>query len=191
MTRDTDPRIAEAAALDALASPVRQEIVDTLAMLGGGAPVAALAEQLGRPADGLYYHLRVLSRAGLVAETAPGPAGGRRFALVRRGQPTLRYRPDDAGARRALARIAHGLLAIARRDFDAALAAGDACVEGPRRTLWAARNTGWLDAAGLAEANALLERLCELLGRPRRPGCDTQVGLAFVLAPLRPRPARR
>ncbi|MBX3726476.1 MAG: helix-turn-helix transcriptional regulator [Xanthomonadales bacterium] len=191
MSGTRDPRISSPAALDALASPVRQEIVDTLAMLGGDAPVAALAGQLGRPADGLYYHLRVLSRAGLVAETPPGPAGGRRFALVRRGQPTLRYRPDDAAARRALARIAHGLLAIARRDFDAALAAGDACVEGPRRTLWAARNTGWLDGDGLAEANALLARLCELLGQPRAPGRDTQVGLAFVLAPLRPRPARR
>ena len=55
-----------------LASPVRQEIVDTLAMLGGEASVAALAEQLGRPADGLYYHLRLLEQHELIVEAVNG-----------------------------------------------------------------------------------------------------------------------
>ncbi len=49
-----------------LSSPVRQEVVDTLAALGGQASIAAMAEHLGRPADGLYYHMRALVESGLV-----------------------------------------------------------------------------------------------------------------------------
>ena len=47
-----------------LASPARQEIVDTIEALGGEAAVAELAAQLGRSSDGLYYHLRHLVRGG-------------------------------------------------------------------------------------------------------------------------------
>ncbi|UKE72448.1 hypothetical protein [Xanthomonas graminis] len=55
------------------------------------------------------------------------------------------------------------------------------CASG--RQLWAARNKGWVNHAELAEANALLERLCELLSRPRDPSRDRPMSLAFVLAP--------
>ncbi|HYV40165.1 MAG TPA: helix-turn-helix domain-containing protein, partial [Thermoanaerobaculia bacterium] len=51
--------------LAALASPVRQEIVDVLAGMPR-APIAAIAAALGRPANGLYYHVRELVRVGLV-----------------------------------------------------------------------------------------------------------------------------
>ncbi len=61
-----------------LSSPVRQEIVDTLATLGGEAGVASLADQLGLPADGLYYHLRALVAGGLVDEI-PGHSGAERW----------------------------------------------------------------------------------------------------------------
>ena len=49
----------------ALVSSVRQEIVDVLCQMGTVA-VAELAAALGRPADAIYYHLRVLKRVGLV-----------------------------------------------------------------------------------------------------------------------------
>ncbi|HET9620627.1 MAG TPA: helix-turn-helix domain-containing protein, partial [Kofleriaceae bacterium] len=53
-------KIVEPRAIAALASPVRQEILDTVEALGGTATIAELAAQLGRPADGLYYHVTVL-----------------------------------------------------------------------------------------------------------------------------------
>ena len=51
------------------ATPVRVELVTAIQALGGAATVAQLAIQLGRPADGLYYHLRALVRGGLLRES--------------------------------------------------------------------------------------------------------------------------
>lgn len=182
--------IGEPARIAVLASPARQELVDTLTMLGGEATVATLAEQLGRPADGLYYHLRVLRRAGLVREGEPGPGGERRYRLVH-ARPRLAYRPADKRNTQAVKRVAQGLLQNARRDFDAALADPHAVVDGPQRQVWAARGKGWVSERDLLEINRLLTRLTALLGRPRTKTRDTLLSLAFVLAPLKPRPKRR
>ncbi len=175
-----------------LASAVRQEIVDTLVMLGGEASVAALAEQLGRPADGLYYHLRLLEKSGLIVASGEGDAGERRYRFKADQPPRLEYRPRDRGNVQAVKRVAHGLMQIAKRDFDAAI--DDPAViaeEGPERQLWAARNKGWVSDRDLAEINRTLQRLNQLLTRPRKPGRDTLVSLAFVLAPLEAKPKRR
>ena len=63
--------------IELLASPTRIELIDTLEALGGEATVAELAAQLGRPADGLYYHLRQLAAGGLIVEEES--AEGRRY----------------------------------------------------------------------------------------------------------------
>ena len=176
-----------------LASPIRQELVDTLAALGGEADVAELAGHLGRPADGLYYHLRAMAAGGLVCE-APSLAGrGQRFRLVRIGTAPLRLAYDLGanGNSAELRQFARALLQMAGRDFDQALTQGDATVAGELRTLWASRNKGWLSPADLAEVNALLERLGELTSQPRSAGRDQLISLAFVLAPVRSQPRRR
>lgn len=74
MNNDDLREVRDPAQVRLLSSPVRQEMVDTLAALGGEAGVANLADQLGRPADGLYYHLRALVLGGLVEEL-PGGEG--------------------------------------------------------------------------------------------------------------------
>ncbi|WP_369976602.1 winged helix-turn-helix domain-containing protein [Xanthomonas bundabergensis] len=184
--------IGDPAHIRLLASPVRQELVDTLASLGGRATVAELSEQLGRPADGLYYHLQLLAESGLVRE-GEGAAGERVFRLAGSAGVPLRLSYDlaDDEAASALAAYAKGLAQVAERDFQAALKQPGVVVEGPGRQLWAARNKGWVNAAELAEANALLERLCELLSRPRDPSRDRPMSLAFVLAPAAVRGRRR
>jgi DNA-binding transcriptional ArsR family regulator len=189
-------RIERPAAIALLASPLRQELVDTLQALGGEASVAELAVQLGRPADGLYYHLRLLTRGGLLAERRGRSRAGRgerryRIAVAPGGRLRLVYRPADRANRAAVARVAGGMLRIAGRDFRAALATPGVATRGPRRELWAARNQGWLSAAELAEVNRLLLRINQLLDRPRARGRDRLLSLCFVLAPLPARPARR
>ncbi|WP_425258648.1 helix-turn-helix domain-containing protein [Rubrivivax sp. RP6-9] len=175
-----------------LSSPVRHELADTLASLGGEATVATLAEQLGRPADGLYYHLQLLVDGGLVRERQ-GDNGERIFTLAGGGQAPLRLSYDLANdeATRALASYLKGLLHVAESDFLAGLKHGTVEVAGRRRRLWAARNKGWLNPAELEEANALLERLCELLSHPRDATRDVPMSLAFVLAPTAIRQRRR
>src|SRR5512143_8280 len=77
----------------ALASPIRQEILDALAGMPGSS-VASIADALGRPADSLYYHLRALARVGLVVPAGRGRA--RSEALYRTIAPNLRLAYDPA-----------------------------------------------------------------------------------------------
>lgn len=184
--------IRDPAQVRLLSSGVRQEMVDTLAALGGEAGVASLAEQLGRPADGLYYHLRALVAGGLVEEL-PSEGGERRFRLVGGGDGPLRlfYDLGPSGNAAELRAFIHGLLQIADRDFQAALGRSDTVVAGPARTLWASRNKGWLAAADVAEVNALLARLGELTSQPKADGREQLLSLAFVLSPTEARTKRR
>jgi hypothetical protein len=188
--------IADPAAITVLGSPVRQELVDTIESLGGVATIAELAEQLGRPADGLYYHVEILRRAGLLV---PAPrVRSRAGRSERRFQtPTtagkklgLVYRPRDPRNAAAVRGVVGGMLRIARRDFDRALA-GDVAVEGTQRELWAARGTGWVSDAELAEINRLLVQLSDHLRRPRGGPRQRLVSLCYVLAPMTARPKRR
>lgn len=176
-----------------LASPVRQEVVDTLAALGGEAEVGELAEHLGRSADGLYYHLRALTAGGLLEETERLPRRGRRFRLVGCGNTPLRlaYNLGANGNAEELQGFADGLLQVAGRDFRSALDEGLATVAGPQRELWASRSKGWLSPSDLAEVNALLCRLGDLISQPRTVQRDKLISLAFFLAPVRSHPKRR
>src|SRR5689334_13072601 len=68
--------------LSALASPARVDLIEALTRLGT-ASLAELAAALGRPADGLYYHVRALEKVGLVAAAGTRRVGGRSERLVR------------------------------------------------------------------------------------------------------------
>ncbi len=174
-----------------LASPTRIEIVDTLESMGGEATVAELAAQLGRPADGLYYHLRQLAEGGLLIETAT-PEGRRYRTRVPAGERLrLRYKPGRNANAQAVGDVAASVLRVAGRDFKRAIADAGAIAEGPLRELWAARNKGWVGDAELAEINRLLVRINALLHRPRTTTRNRLVALSWILAPVDAKPARR
>ena len=191
--------VADVARIDLLASPARMEIIDALEAARAAMSVAALATQLGRPADGLYYHLRQLVAAGLVVEQRAAAGRSYRAATPRGKRLRIGYQPGATANADAVARAVASLLRVAQRDFSAALADPDCVVEGPRRELWAGRVTGWVNRAELAEINALLARLGALLHRSQGKRSGRLVALSWVLAPLqvvpetaaRPRRARR
>jgi hypothetical protein len=175
--------------------------VDTLEALGGEASVAELATQLGKPADGLYYHLRLLSRGGLLLEIKGQSRAGRderRYRVhstprKKRPAPPLElvYEPENRANRKQVCRVVQSMLRITHRDFVRAMDSTDVVVEGPARELWAARGKGWVDATELEEMNTLLARLSHLLRRSRKGPGDRLVSLCFVLAPVPAKPARR
>jgi DNA-binding transcriptional ArsR family regulator len=183
--------VENARAIALLASPARIELVDTLEALGGEASVAELAAQLGRPADGLYYHLRQLAAGGLLVED-DAPDGKRYRLRTPRGTPlTLRYRPGASANAKAVAGVAASVLRVSERDFRRALADSTTVAEGPQRELWAARGKGWVGDADLAEINRLLVRLTQLLRKPRTASRERLVALSWVLAPVAAKPSRR
>lgn len=186
--------VEQGEALTALISTVRQEIIDTIEAIGGEVAIADIAAQLGRPADGIYYHVRRLVDSGLLREGSdPGDGRGRRYrTMARRGQRIrLKYGRGTRANDAAVLRVVHGLLRTAERDFARALLSGRAKGEGAQRDLWASRLKGWVDADDLAEVNRLLVRLSELLLQPRTPDRDHLISLAWMLSPIDGKPLRR
>ena len=185
--------ISDPGLITVLASPVRQEIVDTLAALGGDASAADLALQLGRHADGLYYHLKILCKAKLVVELTAQGEDERRYRLAGESSQPLRlaYRVPDGRHVTALRKFAHGLMQVAERDFGEALEMTGVGLESPARQLWAARNKGWLSEGELEEVNVLLERLCTLMSQTRTDERNQLLSCTFALAPHHVLPKRR
>src|SRR5687768_3557845 len=78
--------IRDARAIKLLASPLRQAMLDTI-VSHGAASVAELSRQLRRPADRLYYHVKLMQRAGLLLSSGHGDAGEERFDVP--GRPMM------------------------------------------------------------------------------------------------------
>src|SRR5262245_6928366 len=64
----------------ALASPLRQEILDVLESLGPST-IAALAQRLARRPDSLYFHVRKLEGLGLLTRSGVTGSGRGEAAL--------------------------------------------------------------------------------------------------------------
>jgi DNA-binding transcriptional ArsR family regulator len=169
--------------LTALASAARQEIFDVLEKMGT-VPVSELAATLGRPADALYYHLRILRKAGLVEEVQTRMEAGRRESLFRIAGADRRidYEASRRKGSRALTAIVSSMLRLGIRDFRRAIEDKDVVVSGDRRELWALRRTGWIAPEDLAEINKSMERLGNKVLKPRGPG--ELYGITILLTPL-------
>ncbi|MDX2148271.1 MAG: helix-turn-helix domain-containing protein [Planctomycetota bacterium] len=184
----SSPWICKASQVRALASPVRQEIVDALES-AGPRTMAELAGLLGRRADALYFHVRHLLAVGLVVEREPR-VDGRHVASVYdvAWRPMrLSYRPPARA--KDIRAVVSGATRLALRDFGEALASVPHLEQEPDRgrpdNLWGARAKGWLTKEQLAELNGLLERALQML-RDSPPREDAAcVSVCFVLAPAR------
>ncbi len=174
----------------ALGAATRQEIVDVLPRMGT-VSVAELAGALGRPADSLYHHLRILERVGLVLKAGSRRAGRRREALIRAVAPELwlRYALGKAGNGKEVNAIIGSMLRLGMRDFRKAFAAAEAAVAGPKRELWAVRRTGWLTEEQIAEVNLHIQRLMKRMEGAARKG--RLYAVTVVLTPLAGRAAER
>jgi DNA-binding transcriptional ArsR family regulator len=167
----------------ALAAATRQEIIDVLPGMGA-VSVAELAAVLQRPADSLYYHLRILKRVALVLSAGGRRVGGRREALFRAVAPemSLRYELGKKGNAREVNAIVASMLRLGIRDFGNSFGAAQAAVSGPHRELWALRKTGWLSQDQLAAVNRSIETLLTAMSKTRRRG--RLYGITVVLNPL-------
>ncbi|MFM8698426.1 MAG: helix-turn-helix domain-containing protein, partial [Phycisphaerales bacterium] len=67
MPRPARIRIESTKAWEAILSPVRREVLESMQKLGP-CSIADVARDTGRPADGLYRHVAVLVKSGFLAE---------------------------------------------------------------------------------------------------------------------------
>lgn len=187
-TRTATYRIRTARQIEALASPARQELVDSLAV-SGPLSIAELAGDLGRAPDSLYYHVRQLEQVGLVVRRGTRPAGGRSEALfdVPAGRMLIDRDPGTPRETQVLMRLVSSAVRSAERELRAALESGRAIYRRcARRNAWGARVKGWLSAAELAEVREHLDAIAKIvLGGKQRRGAGLH-SVTFVLAPLEP-----
>jgi DNA-binding transcriptional ArsR family regulator len=174
----------------ALAAPTRQEIIDVLPRMGT-VSVAELAAALGRPADSLYHHLRILKRVGLVRSAGSRRLDGRRetlFHAVSR-EMSLCYELGRKGNGSQINAIIAAMLRLGIRDFSNGFKTADASVSGPNRELWALRKTGWLSKSQIAEVNRYIEKVMHVMAAPNRKG--RLYAVTIVLTPLSRQSHRR
>jgi hypothetical protein len=183
--------VEDAKRINVLSTPIRIELVTAIQALGGVAAVAELATQLGRSADGLYYHLRTLVRGGLLEEIIDTDARRYRLVTPPGERMRLRYKPGVTANAKAVTRVAASMSRLAQRDFTRALANPATVTEGPARELWVARLRGWASPDDLAEVNGLLQRISNVLLGTRPKPDGKLVAFHWILAPIDAKPARR
>lgn len=133
--------------IKSLGSPVRLAIVEALES-SSPLSVASLARRLGDTPDGLYYHLHILERRGLVKKKGE-------LVFLTRPMMLLAYDAADQKNRRAVIQVARALLRSAYRSFVAAFRPG-VRVSGRRRELWVGQRAARLTPAQLERMNAIL-----------------------------------
>jgi DNA-binding transcriptional ArsR family regulator len=150
----TDPQ-----ALRALAHPLRQRILFELTTRGH-ARAADLAQALGEPANSVSFHLRVLARAGLIAE-APEHARDKRDRVWRPVADRYAVEPTTPGYDAVTAPV----LAWARDVLTARTPPGEAAADQPL-------HLGTVNQARLtrAEAQQLAAELAAVLDTWRARG---------------------
>lgn len=177
----------------ALASPMRQRVLDRLEAIGP-CSVRDLAASLNVAADSLYYHLRQLERIGLLVVGRRRPRRGRREEAVLRLRSTnwrISYEPSDPRTASAVLKVGRTILRQAQRDFAAGLRHPRATTRGPLRNLWALRLEGSLKPREVRRINVHLTAILEILRQGGRDPGEGLLAVSWLLAPIDPLGGRR
>ena len=171
--RKVDPRV--------LASPLRAEIIGHF-QTDGPQSIRELAASLGRAASGLYHHVRLLERSGLLAEKERRMSGRREEVVYALTAPRAGSGSAlDPALRPAVAAAAAAALRLAGRELTAAL---NACPPGGHSGARLSRQRVWLSATGARRAHALLGRLEALLAAENRRRTGKLHVITTVFVPL-------
>jgi len=168
-----------------LGSPLRQALIDTI-VSSGPCNVGTLSRMLGRPMDRLYYHLRLLEKAGLVIARNVKPGVERRdteFDVP--GRPIqLQYDLRNAANRRAVAAVVRSIGRAAQTDFARSLNDPESVVSGSERNLWSGRAQARLSPAELAEVNRHVQDVMQIMANARgRIDGNRLLQFTFSLSP--------
>jgi len=160
--------IQSPAAVRALLSPIRQEIIDALES-SQACSMAELAQLLGRQPDALYFHVRRLLKVGLLIEREPRKTGRHVAAVYDLPGRPMRLDHNQAANQRVLAKVVAAALRLASRDTTRSLLRGEPAM-GLARTAWAGRCKGWLSPTDIARVNRHIEQIQSIVKGSRARG---------------------
>lgn len=180
-------RISETRQIDALASPARQEIIDTLEAAGPSS-AAELGALLGRAPDSLYFHLKQLETVGLVKHTERDIGRGRTEAVYAPTSNDLRlsqavFSPENNPS---LIRLLRSMFRITTRDLEDALETGLARVRGKKCNFRAARLKAWLTPEQIVEVNEHMDAIMAVMRQGERPAGGQLHAVSVAMTPVAP-----
>jgi len=177
--------ISDLKQIHAIQSPVRIALLD-LIEANGPMTVAELAACLDCAMDGLYYHLKIMTKSGWFVCTTTSASRGRSKTVYDLAQRPYRleYKPRDAKNRKAVTRIIAMLLRDALREFRRSYA-NRPVTSGERRNLWSGRKIAWLTSGEVEDLNRVLHRLVFGVMRTRRQrkAQAKPISFTWVLSP--------
>jgi DNA-binding transcriptional ArsR family regulator len=178
---------ARLAALEALSSPIRQEVVSELAE--GPGTVKELSARLGRSRQALHFHIDILERAGLVQVASLRGQGRARERVYRvvPGATDLRARKGlTPRERNAATRAATALLRLTQREIATAIkhsGVGPSKGGPPKLAL---RAKARLDPAAVSRLHELLKEITALFCKAKGKNRDQRfLAMTVVLTPAR------
>lgn len=170
---------------EALASEPRQELMQFLGAIGP-ASIAELAHRMSAPADGLYHHVRVLLRAGLIRAIGERRAGNKREMVYDLSAQRLRFDLDIASGRNAdrLRAIARARLSHAEKNLARALAMRELRLEEPLANAMIDGGSAWLEDEAFSRVVRHLQSAAQIMMSSTRAGRGRLYLLTMALAPL-------
>jgi hypothetical protein len=170
MDRPARLRIATVKAWESILSPVRREIVESMQELGP-CSIADVARATGRPADGLYRHVRILVASGFLVEA--GTRAGRRNperlydAAANDFLAPRVHRGGPAAERDMIVRTADALAKSVVRTMRGSAAAKRLHCEDHARNFAVVHFVSWLTPERFEEVRDLAARMARVLERGR------------------------
>ncbi|MBK7405929.1 MAG: helix-turn-helix domain-containing protein [Phycisphaerales bacterium] len=194
--------VRTAAQFDAIASPVRDQILQVVVNQAPWSPeqpdrpgvsIREIGSQLGRKPGSLYRHIEALVEAGLIRETGAQPSGGRdAMTYTATGEVVHLVTPERNGAAmEALCRYIERTAAQAGKEAAAAtrdrvLAVASSTPPGARGEPPRYENAmlsmfGWLDDEQRQQLRECMWQIAEIFGHAqRRPGTKLIASSLFI-----------
>jgi hypothetical protein len=174
--------------LEAMALPIRTEIVEIVSCLGP-CSIRDLARIMDRKRPLLHFHVARLVDVGLLSEAGERGEGTRREQLYRTlgGPLFVVYDRDDPFNVEMTVRYSKNVLARAQRQLAKSFSSGAAVTDGKSRDTHATQVTAWLSNSELARVNQLIDELQGLLKPSPKIEGKQLLSLTLGLAPLHPK----
>ncbi len=178
--------------MEAVISPLRQDILDAFSVIGPGS-VKQIARELGKPADSIYYHVRRLLEVDLLKliETRETTRRDESIYDVPADKLELAYDLGDPDNVEVVLRIASSMLRRAQKNFEEAVELENVEPTGPERNFRVMGGMVWLSKDDLREVNRHLNAILDLSGRPRSDKANQLCAITTIISPVEPRPVRR
>ena len=174
--------------LEAMALPIRTEIVEVVSYLGP-CSTRDLARLMDRKRPVLHFHVSKLVDVGLLSKAGERGEGRRRELLYRTrgGRLYVVYDRDDPLNVEMTVRYSRNILSRAQRQLADSVSSGTATTDEKTRDTHATQMTAWLSSSELAQVNRKIEELNELLKPSQEIEGKQLISLTIGLAPLHPK----